>query len=121
MGVHSVEFIAAHDCDLALSLPASSIWCRRYWRSTLLPDRGRWLSSLQPGQGVATVGLLLYALLVSPLVPHDGLGTFLSGVMIVRYPRAGPVKEGSGSASFSLASPGLGITGSTMCDGRASS
>ena len=87
----------------------------------LLPDRGRWLSSLPPGQGVATVGLLLYALLVSPLVPHDGLGTFLSGVMIVRYPRAGPVKEGSGSASFGLASPGLGITGSTMCDGRASS
>jgi hypothetical protein len=40
------------------------------------------LSSLLVGQGVAGVGLVLYAGLVGPLVPHDALGGFLAGVLL---------------------------------------
>ncbi len=49
---------------------------------TILPNDHHWLTSLLLGQGIATLGLLLYALLVGPLVPHDGVGAFLSGVLI---------------------------------------
>jgi hypothetical protein len=50
-----------------------------------------WLSSLLLGQGVAIIGLLLSALF-SPLVPHDGVGTLVAGlllgVMIEAYHRS---------------------------------
>ncbi len=42
----------------------------------------QWLSSLFLGQGLATLGLGLYAVLVGPLVPHDGLGAFLAGLLL---------------------------------------
>ena len=48
----------------------------------LLPSRRQWLTSLLLGQGIATLGLGLYALLLGPLVPHDGGGAFLSGLLI---------------------------------------
>ncbi len=47
----------------------------------VLPDRSRWLTSLLIGQGIATLGLLLYAGLIAPLVPHDGIGAFLAGLL----------------------------------------
>jgi hypothetical protein len=46
------------------------------------PTRRRWLTSLLLGQCIATLGLGLYALLQGPLVPHDGVGAFLSGLLI---------------------------------------
>lgn len=45
-------------------------------------ERRRWLSALLWGQGAATLGLLFYAVVFGPLVPHDGVGAFLSGVLI---------------------------------------
>ena len=47
----------------------------------LLSDRRRWLHSLLLGQSVAFAGLLIYALL-SPIVPHDGVGVLLTGLLI---------------------------------------
>ncbi len=47
-----------------------------------LPIRSQWFTSLLLGQGLATVGLVLYAVLVGPLVPHDGLGGFLAGLLL---------------------------------------
>ena len=44
--------------------------------------RPPWLPSLLLGQGIATLGLLWYAVLVGPLVPQDGVGTFLSGLLL---------------------------------------
>ena len=46
------------------------------------PLQQTWLSSVLAGQVIATVGLLLYAALVGPLVPHDGIGGFISGMLI---------------------------------------
>ena len=46
------------------------------------PGHQQWLTSLLLGQGIATLGLGVYALLVGPLVPHDGVGAFLSGLLI---------------------------------------
>jgi YVTN family beta-propeller protein len=40
------------------------------------------LSSFLVGQGVAAVGLVVYAGLVGPLVPHDAVGGFLAGVLV---------------------------------------
>jgi YVTN family beta-propeller protein len=54
----------------------------RSGQAAVLPDRRRWLSALLGGQGVATLGLLVYAVVVGPLVPHDGVGALLSGVLI---------------------------------------
>ncbi len=34
------------------------------------------------GQGTATVGLGFYALLVGPLVTHDGIGAFMVGILL---------------------------------------
>ena len=48
----------------------------------LLSPRSHWLTSLLLGQGVVTLGLGLYAFLIGPLVPHDGLGAFLAGVLL---------------------------------------
>ena len=42
----------------------------------------QWLRSLLLGQGLATLSLVLYAVLVGPLVPHDGLGAFLAGLLL---------------------------------------
>ena len=57
----------------------------------LLSTSSYWPSSLLLGQGLAAAGLLLYALL-SPLVPHDGVGVLpaglLIGVMIELYCRS---------------------------------
>ena len=47
----------------------------------LLSTQRQRLMSLLVGQGVATLGLGLYALLIGPLVPHDGVGEFLSGLL----------------------------------------
>ncbi len=44
--------------------------------------RHQWLTSLLVGQGMATLGLVLYALLIGPLVPHDGIGALLAGLLI---------------------------------------
>ena len=48
----------------------------------LLSRRRSWLTSLLLGQGIATLGLLLYATLIGPLVPHDGVGAFLAGLLL---------------------------------------
>lgn len=48
----------------------------------LYPPRRQWLTSLLLGQGIATLGLVMYAVVVGPLVPHDGLGAFLAGVLL---------------------------------------
>ena len=48
----------------------------------LLPARSQWFTSLLLGQGLATLGLVVYAVLIAPLVPHDGLGAFLAGLLI---------------------------------------
>ena len=42
----------------------------------------QWPSSLLFGQGITTLGLVSYAVLVGPLVPHDGLGAFLAGLLL---------------------------------------
>jgi len=42
---------------------------------------GSWLTSMLVGQVTATIGLGFYALLVGPLVAHDGNGAFLAGVL----------------------------------------
>ena len=49
--------------------------------SSSIPEQ-RWLSSLLLGQVAATLGLVLYGLLVGPLVPHDGIGALLSGLLV---------------------------------------
>ena len=49
---------------------------------TILPNEQHWLTSLLLGQAIATLSLVLYALLVGPLVPHDGVGAFLAGLLI---------------------------------------
>lgn len=54
----------------------------RSGQSAVSSDRRRWLSALLWGQGVATMGLLIYAAVVGPLVPYDGIGALLSGVLI---------------------------------------
>ena len=41
----------------------------------------QWLSSPLLGRGLAILGLVLYAVLVGPLVPLDGVGDFLSGLL----------------------------------------
>lgn len=43
---------------------------------------GQWLSSLLLGQGLAILGLVLYAVLVGPLVPLDVVGAFQSGLLL---------------------------------------
>ncbi len=48
----------------------------------ILSTGSQWLTSLLVGQGIATLGLVLYALFVGPLVPHDGIGTLLAGFLI---------------------------------------
>ena len=48
----------------------------------ILPNRRQRLTSLLLGQGIATLSLLLYAGLIAPLVPHDGIGAFLAGILI---------------------------------------
>ena len=42
----------------------------------------QWLSSPFLGRCSATLGLVLYAVLVGPLVPLDGVGAFLSGLLL---------------------------------------
>ncbi|MGE0681044.1 MAG: SdiA-regulated domain-containing protein [Candidatus Binatia bacterium] len=54
----------------------------RSGQAAVLPERRRWLSALLWGQGVATLGLLVSITVVGPLVPHDGVGALLSGVLI---------------------------------------
>lgn len=49
---------------------------------TVTLARGTWITSALLGQGTATVGLGLYAVLVGPLVAHDGVGAFLAGLLI---------------------------------------
>ena len=44
--------------------------------------RGTWITSALLGQGTATAGLGLYAVLIGPLVAHDGVGAFLAGLLI---------------------------------------
>lgn len=48
----------------------------------VLLDRHQWGTSLLLGQGVAGLSLLLYALFVNTLLPHDGVGTVLAGLLI---------------------------------------
>ena len=50
--------------------------------TTIMLSGQRWLSSLLLGQVTATLGLVLYGLLVGPLVPHDGIGALLAGLLI---------------------------------------
>ena len=47
-----------------------------------LPTHSQWLTSILIGQVIATLGLGVYALLIGPLVPHDGVGAFLAGLLI---------------------------------------
>ena len=46
---------------------------------TVMVSHGSWLTSMLLGQVTATVGLGFYAVLVGPLVAHDGVGAFLAG------------------------------------------
>lgn len=50
--------------------------------AVLIPARPHWLPSLLLGQVVAASGLLIYAFTGKPLLSHDGLGTFLAGLLI---------------------------------------
>ena len=50
--------------------------------TTIVPPQQRWLSSVLLGQVAATRGLVLYGLLVGPLVPHDGIGALLAGLLV---------------------------------------
>lgn len=60
------------------------------------PPEQTWLSSVLVGQVIAPVCLLLCAALVGPLVPHDGVGGFIFGLLIgaiiegYRLAREGP-------------------------------
>ncbi len=47
-----------------------------------VPDRSSWFSSLLIGQGIASLYLGLYAICVGPLVPHDGGGALLAGILL---------------------------------------
>ena len=49
--------------------------------ATVTVSGGPWLTSMLVGQVTATIGLGFYALLVGPLVAHDGNGAFLAGVL----------------------------------------
>ena len=49
---------------------------------TVMMSGGSWLTSMLLGQVTATVGLGFYAVLVGPLVAHDGIGAFLAGVLL---------------------------------------
>ena len=45
------------------------------------PTLAQWLTSLLLGQCLVSLGPLVYALLIGPLVPHDGVGRFLAGIL----------------------------------------
>jgi hypothetical protein len=47
-----------------------------------LSPQSRWPSSLLLGQIVATAGLLVYAMAGGQFVGHDGLGTFMAGLLL---------------------------------------
>jgi hypothetical protein len=49
---------------------------------TVMMSGGSWLTSMLLGQVTATVGLGFYAVLVGPLVAHDGIGAFVAGVLL---------------------------------------
>jgi len=57
-----------------------------------IPTLPQWLTSLLLGQCLVSLGLLVYALLIGPLVPHDGVGGFLArmltGVTLEGYRRS---------------------------------
>ena len=46
-----------------------------------IPTLPQWLASLLLGQCLVSLGLLVYALLIRPLVPHDAIGGFLAGIL----------------------------------------
>ena len=52
---------------------------------TVMVSHGYYLTSMLVGQVAATVGLGFYGALVSPLVAHDGIGTFLTGVLLAVF------------------------------------
>ena len=53
-----------------------------------IPTLAQWLTSLLLGQCLVSLSPLVYALLIGPLVPHDGVGGFLAGIL------AGAMLEG---------------------------
>jgi hypothetical protein len=56
--------------------------CMRFWTHVQRGCVSPIALSCHNYHTVATAGLLLYAVLVGPLLPHDGLGALLSGLLI---------------------------------------
>ncbi len=46
-----------------------------------IPTLAQWLTSLLLGQCLVSLGPLVYALLIGPLVPDDGVDGFLAGIL----------------------------------------
>ena len=79
MGPHPAHVIARAIATwqlAAVPAMATGVSC------TIMVSGGSWLTSMLLGQVTATVGLGFYAVLVGPLVAHDGIGAFLAGVLL---------------------------------------
>ena len=72
-----VGAVCAHTGDVAVSGAGGRSWGGVNGTGALLSTQRQRLMSLLVGQGVATLGLELYALLIGPLEPYDGVGEFL--------------------------------------------
>ncbi len=76
---------------MILSLLATATWQLAGWPAGVgagtsglvarRPHGSQSLTSLLLGQCVVRLGLLVYALLIGPLLPHDGVGGFLAGIL----------------------------------------